>query len=226
MDFNTESRTRSIDPAVGPGTTWRVAAILATITVAGVFGICSWTLMTVADWKTEQPGQPFDLSLPSRSDYQAAAADARRPDLKVVGRNGDLDWLTATSAAPWAPLDAARPIPQLEEPGQHLASVPALQPDAESQDAESRGVTPAPSTSAAEHAKRFVQTRKADHPGTAAPKPHRLAARPTYLEKTIEEGDAGEVSFRYRRRNCTAPNVVDVCFMPAENRRSIVVEHY
>lgn len=209
------------EPAVTPGTPWRVAAILATIAITGIIGICGWTVTTVTDWKTEQPGKPLDLSLPSRADYQAAAADSRRSDLKVVGRNGDLEWLAATSTAPWAPLEDARPTPQFEELSQHLASASALQPGAESQ-----SVTAVPAGAAADHPKRSVQTRKPDRPDTAAPKSHRLATRPYYLEKTVEQGDAGDVSFRYRRRNCTAPNIVDVCFMPAENRRSIVVERY
>jgi hypothetical protein len=46
------------------------------------------------------------------------------------------------------------------------------------------------------------------------------------MEKLVEQGDAGDVTFRYRRRNCTPSNMVDVCYMPLENRRGIVVEHW
>jgi hypothetical protein len=49
-------------------------------------------------------------------------------------------------------------------------------------------------------------------------------ARSYYLEKFVEQGDAGEVKFRYRRRSCEPPNMPDVCFMPQANRRDIVVE--
>jgi hypothetical protein len=53
-----------------------------------------------------------------------------------------------------------------------------------------------------------------------------MAVRPTYVEKLVEQGDAGEIRFRYVRRNCTPPNMVDVCFMAAANRRSIVVQRW
>jgi hypothetical protein len=59
-----------------------------------------------------------------------------------------------------------------------------------------------------------------------APKPHRLAAHPTYVEKIVEQGDAGEVKFRYRRHVCAPPHMVDVCYMPPENRRAIVVKQW
>jgi hypothetical protein len=57
-------------------------------------------------------------------------------------------------------------------------------------------------------------------------KPAAAAERPTYTEKIIEQGDSGELKFHYRRRACTPGNMVDVCYMPAENRRSIVVQRY
>jgi hypothetical protein len=60
--------------------------------------------------------------------------------------------------------------------------------------------------------------------------PHKPAAvaagRPTYTEKIVEQGDSGELKFHYRRRACTPGHMVDVCYMPAENRRSIVVQRY
>jgi len=58
------------------------------------------------------------------------------------------------------------------------------------------------------------------------PKPHRVAARPSYVEKVVEQGDAGEVKFHYRRQVCGPRHMVDVCYMPPENRRSIVVERW
>jgi hypothetical protein len=61
---------------------------------------------------------------------------------------------------------------------------------------------------------------------TQPPKPHRVVERPSYLEKVVEQGDAGEVRFHYRRQVCGPRHMVDVCYMPAENRRSIVVERW
>ena len=60
----------------------------------------------------------------------------------------------------------------------------------------------------------------------AAKPPHRIAARPSYTEKVVEQGDAGEVTYHYRRQVCAPPHMVDVCYMPAENRRNIVVERW
>jgi hypothetical protein len=60
----------------------------------------------------------------------------------------------------------------------------------------------------------------------AAAKPHKAAGAGYYTEKLIEQGDAGAIKFRLVRRKCTPPNMVDVCFMPAENRRSILVQRW
>lgn len=57
-------------------------------------------------------------------------------------------------------------------------------------------------------------------------KPAVAAGRPTYTEKIVEQGNSGELKFHYRRRACTPGHMVDVCYMPAENRRSIVVQRY
>jgi hypothetical protein len=58
------------------------------------------------------------------------------------------------------------------------------------------------------------------------PKPHRVVERPSYLEKVVEQGDAGEIKFHYRRQVCGPRHMVDVCYMPAENRRSILVQRW
>lgn len=52
----------------------------------------------------------------------------------------------------------------------------------------------------------------------------KLPTRTYYVEKFVEQGDAGEVKFRYRRQPCEPPNMPDVCFMSSANRRNIVVE--
>jgi hypothetical protein len=72
----------------------------------------------------------------------------------------------------------------------------------------------------AENPKRQAREAKSE-PAAATPK---LPARSYYMEKIVEQGDAGEVKFRYRRQSCEPPNMPDVCFMPQANRRGIVVE--
>jgi hypothetical protein len=75
-----------------------------------------------------------------------------------------------------------------------------------------------------ESQKRLMRDPKSETAAGAASNPAKLASRSYYVEKFVEEGDAGEVKFRYRRRACEPPNMPDVCFMPQENRRGIVVE--
>jgi hypothetical protein len=47
-----------------------------------------------------------------------------------------------------------------------------------------------------------------------------------YTERIVEQGDAGAVTYKEVRRRCEPGNMVDVCYMPAKNRRDIVVERY
>jgi hypothetical protein len=68
--------------------------------------------------------------------------------------------------------------------------------------------------------------RSSDETHVASAKPHRSGNHAEYVEQYVEQGDAGKVQFHYRRRSCTPGNMVDVCYMPAENRREIVVQHY
>lgn len=57
-----------------------------------------------------------------------------------------------------------------------------------------------------------------------APQAAKLPARSYYMEKIVEQDDAGETKVYYRRHACEPPNMPDVCFMPQANRRGIVVE--
>jgi hypothetical protein len=74
-----------------------------------------------------------------------------------------------------------------------------------------------------EHAGRH---QKAEPAHAVASKPPKLALRRFYLEKSVEQGDSGEIKFRYQHRACAPPNIVDVCFMPAKDRARIVVERW
>ena len=217
---------------------WRVSAVLATAAVFGSIGVIGWAAGSMVDLNSdraavEPSSQSFGsapstdaAALPSHDEYVAAvvksqAGDASTPDAQSTGWQDGRDWLAQGSAT--ALVDAPKPAPK----GDQLAvAVPAPETDvAAPQTADLRAIAPYPSVPL-QNPKHFRREHKAEQAHVAAPKFHRLASRATFLEKTVEQGDTGAVSFRYRRRDCTPPNMVDVCFMPAENRRKIVVEHY
>jgi hypothetical protein len=70
------------------------------------------------------------------------------------------------------------------------------------------------------------QRRERDQPRATSPKLHKGFDRGTYTEQVVEQGDAGDVKYRYVRHACTPPHMVDVCYMPAESRRNVVVQRY
>jgi hypothetical protein len=219
------------EPTDSAATRWRLTAILGTIAVLGSVGV--FAAATVADLKFERPAASSDPSLPSKGDYLAAAIASQKPDPQSSGWEFDFDWLN--KGTPAALVEDRKPGRPDDQPGGLLAAVPIAHPDqpvwqpdrpVSQPDWTGRETTPALAGPFAQHPDRVRRNRKPDPPRAAAPKPHRLAMRPTYLERSVEQGDAGDVSFRYRRRTCTPPHMVDVCFMPAENRRSIVVERF
>src|SRR5262245_32067643 len=75
-----------------------------------------------------------------------------------------------------------------------------------------------------ENPKRQAREPTPEPAAAATPRSPKQPARSYYMEKFVEQGDAGEVKFRYRRQSCEPPNMPDVCFMPQANRRGIVVE--
>jgi hypothetical protein len=118
-----------------------------------------------------------------------------------------------------APVQAA-PVQGAPAPAQVAAvSQPAANPD-----------EPATDQAAITAAVPVVKPRLrvADPAREPGPKPHRVAssAPRSYTEKVVEQGDSGDVSFRYRRRACTPGHMVDVCYMPAADRQRIVIERY
>jgi hypothetical protein len=144
--------------------------------------------------------------------------------------------LPSPVSAPQANPQSQQAKPPLSRASAPLIAAPetvaaqALAPQAPAPQA-TASVAPAPQAATAappaEHQRRLVQAPKPEPPHAAAPaKPHRLAARPSYVEKIVEQGDAGAVTFRYRRHICAPPHMVDVCYMPVENRRGIVVERW
>jgi hypothetical protein len=141
---------------------------------------------------------------------------------------GDLGWLgknaftTAKSTIPTAFQPGTMPLP---------GTAPLAWSDPP--DTQPTQAIPDPAAAPSEPPKRLAQEPRFERPRVAAIAPtapaakvHKLGARPYFMEKLVEQGDAGDITFRYRRRNCTPPHMVDVCYMPPENRRNIVVERW
>jgi len=202
-------------------------------------------MVTVSHLKSEPSARATAPALPlsnePSTDFAAALAAAPfEPGLSDW--NGDLDWLskksvtTQTFVAPRTFGETAKPFWQAQAPDLPLPAPPVSRSEPEYRQAQT--ATPqspvehqAVHQGAAEPHRR-VQRDLRPEPVVAAaakaqpPKPHRVAARPSYVEKFVEQGDAGEVTFRYRRQICGPHHMVDVCYMPPENRRSIVVERW
>ena len=134
------------------------------------------------------------------------------------------DGATTTFRAPARP-PAARPEP-FAAPPPPPPDATALRSDraASTPEAALTSDKPAPAIQEAIAAHRKAPPQEHEALLSAAAKPHKAPASGYYTEKLIEQGDAGGIKFRYLRRKCAPPNMVDVCFMPAENRRSIVVQ--
>jgi hypothetical protein len=219
------------EPTDSAATWWRLSAILGTVAVLGSVGV--FAAATMADLRFERPAVASDPSLASKGDNLASAFASQKPDPQSSGWEFDFDWLK--NGTPAALVEDRKPGRPDDQAGGLVAAVPIAQPDQPvwqsarpvlESDWTGREITPALAGPSVQHPDRVRRDRKLDPPRAAAPKLHRLAMRPTYLERSVEEGDAGEVTFHLRRRACTPPHMVDVCFMPAENRRSIVVERY
>jgi hypothetical protein len=223
----------------------RFAAILGAVAVLGISGILSWATFTAGDSRpnplvsTAEAGQPL-TGEQTKGVATALAAGPSEPGLS--GWNSDLDWLSKKSMATqgfveqpsaenakplWQPqaldLPLATPSKSRSEPvGSETKSI-KLQPAEHLEHLEHQAAIETP-----KRAPRDLKPEPA-HATTSkpqAPKPHRIAARPSYTEKVVEQGDSGAVTFRYRRQVCAPPHMVDVCYMPAENRRNIVVERW
>jgi hypothetical protein len=154
-------------------------------------------------------------------------------DAQIWNADENPDWLRTVSLLPSAPGGGpARSWPG--EPAERASaaiapSVPAAETQADLATPVPEGLVDltAPPTASvhASHEPKALHTAAPIH--TLAPRPHKVAAAArTYVEKVPEQGDAGDVSFRYRRRACTPGNMVDVCYMPESNRARIVVERW
>lgn len=173
----------------------------------------------------------------------AAAMPPGTTERSFAGPGNDVAWLRArsllaqspgeeikvawpepyrTAALPPTPAYAA---PAYAAPAADEAAAPAAAPSrvavAQPPAAEAAPVARAPETAAEP-----LRRERAETARSAAPRPHRVAARRTYVEKTVEQGDSGEVKFRLRQRACTPGNMMDVCYMPQANRKQIVIDRY
>jgi hypothetical protein len=228
---------------------WRFTAVLGAVAFVLCAGIASWMIITIADLRSGAPGLSVDLSVsPEHTQPNVVANDfghdlakdltagaAERSGLGISGWESDLSWLGKNSfqaegflkmTAPFELQSANQPVAPPAKSASDFQSDPSgpqvasIAPQATIPDA-------ATAPDAAEHPKPVVAQDQRPEPFRAAtPRAHKSAPRPYYMEKLVEQGDAGDVTFRYRRRNCTPSNMVDVCYMPPENRRGIVVERW
>jgi hypothetical protein len=225
----------------------RFTAILAAIAIAGTAGTFWWAIEIRADLKSGASNRSPDHSSPSKPAGRALhLKDERSNKFELMGRSerqqpGPPPWgedrdQFAERTAP--PLVSVNYTPMGSQNG--AADMPLPIPPVGSDREPSQGKTPEPPAFALplppENPKRQTREPRSDirpdlrpDPGpepavVAAPRLPKLPSRSYYMEKVVEQGDAGEVKFRYRRQSCEPPNMPDVCFMPQANRRGIVVE--
>lgn len=221
----------------------RFTAILAAIAITGTAGTFWWAFETRADLKSKASNHAADRALLSKPAVRAVRPkDERSNKFELMGRSerpqpgpapwsGDRDQFAERTAPPLVSVNYTN---QGSQNGG--ADMPLPIPPARSDREPSQAKTPEPPPIAlplpAENPKR--QTREPTRPDLRpdpGPEPAAAAAprspkpsRSYYMEKVVEQGDAGEVKFKYRRQSCEPPNMPDVCFMPQANRRGIVVE--
>jgi hypothetical protein len=225
----------------------RFTAILAAIAISGTAGTFWWAIAIRADLKSGASNRSADRALPSKPAGRALhPKDERSNKFELMGRSErqqpgppawseDRDQFAERTAPPLVSVNYTTPGSQ-----NGGADMPLPIPPARSDREPPQTKTPEPQAFAlplpAENPKRQTREPRPDlrpdlrpDPGpepaaTAAPRSPKLPSRSYYMEKVVEQGDAGDVKFRYRRQSCEPPNMPDVCFMPQANRRGIVVE--
>src|SRR5712671_4846624 len=217
----------------------RFTAVLAAIAIAGTAGTFWWAMAIRADLKSGASNRSAARALSSKPAARALRSKdersnkfelmgrSERPQPSPLGWSEDRDQLPERTAPPLVSVNYTNP--GLQNGG---ADMPLPIPPTRSDREPPQAKTPEPQAFAlplpAENPKR--QTRepgpepKPEPAAVATPRSPKLPARAYYMEKFVEQGDAGEVKFRYRRQSCEPPNMPDVCFMPQANRRGIVVE--
>jgi len=219
----------------------RFIAMLATIAILGTVGSLSWIIVTRTDLKSGVTGRPVDHAAAPRSANHASHAKNERskfasfrrnerPQSAAPGWDDDRGQLRERSIAPRVFVDYTNTSSQDGGADMPLPLPPMRRSDPDTWQAKS--AEPAVfALQSTESQKRPAREPRPETAGAsasaaavAAPSSPKFAARSYYVEKFVEQGDAGEVKYRYRRLPCEPPNMPDVCFMPQESRRNIVVE--
>jgi hypothetical protein len=219
----------------------RFTAILAVIAVFGTAGSFWWAIATRGDLKSgaanrsanpASPSKPVGHGLRSkdeRSNKFVSFGKNERPQSSPSALGEDRGQLSERSAPSRVYVNYANPGVAYGGADMPLP-IPPARSDLESWQAK----TPEPAVFVpplpvfvpplpVENPKRQTRDPKPE-PAAGAASNSTKPARSYYLEKFVEQGDAGEVKFRYRRQPCEPPNMPDVCFMPQSSRRNIVVE--
>jgi hypothetical protein len=223
----------------------RFTAILAAVALSATAGAFWWAIETRSDLKASDVNRSAHRALSSkpagralrpqdeRSNKFELMGRSERPQPSQPGWREDQDQLPERSAAPRVlvnyadpPLrdgraDMPLPIPPASPAPPHAGETRDGAPPWQAKTPEPPAVT---ASRSAENPRRQAREPKPEPAAAAPPQSPKLPARSYYMEKVVEQGDAGEVKFRYRRQSCEPPNMPDVCFMPQANRRGIVVE--
>ena len=213
----------------------RFTAILAAIAISGTAGTFWWAIQTRADLKSGTSSRAAERTLPSKSASRAFRPKDERPNrYELMGRSErpqpapagsseDRDQLPERTAPPLVSVNYANPASQNGGADMPLPIPPARadrEPAQTNMPESPAFALPLP----AENSKRQTREQAPEPAAVATSRSSKLPARSYYMEKIVEQGDAGEVRYRYRRQSCEPPNMPDVCFMPQANRRDIVVE--
>jgi len=210
----------------------RFTVLLATIAGLGTAGSLWWAISTRADLKSSASGRSADRVSAPKSPNHVVRPKGERPNRSASFRRNDRPQSTTTvgndDRDQWSERSVAPQIlagyvsPSLHNGG---ADMPLPVPPVALSGPETwQTKSPEPAVFAAPQPSEN-QKRLTRDPGTAIASPNPpKPGRSYYIEKIAEQDDAGEVKYRYRRHPCEPPNMPDVCFMPQESRRNIVVE--
>jgi len=215
----------------------RFTAMLATMAILGTAGSLSWAIANRADMKSDAAGRAADRASSSKSASRAWRVKDERANkfasmmksertrsipFVPAALSDSRDQMRERSIAPQLFADNVSPSLQGRGADMPVPIPPVVQAEPESRQAKSPVEQVSGPPSSAESQKRVA--RDPEPAAAARQNAPKVATRSSYVEKFVEQGDAGEVKFRYRRQSCEPPNMPDVCFMPQENRRNIVVE--
>lgn len=213
----------------------RFTAILAAIAISGTAGAFWWAIQIRADLKSGISNRSADRALPSKPAGRALRSkDERSNKFELMGRTDrpqpspcgwceDRDQFAERTAPPLVSVNFANP--GLQNGG---ADMPLPIPPARSDREPSQVKTPESPVFApplpAENPRRQTREPAPEPAAVATPRSPKAPARSYYIEKFVEQSDAGEVKFQYRRQSCEPPNMPNVCLMSQASRRGIVVE--